>query len=389
MKTAKLLVIAFRNMRRQPRRTILTALTFTVAIFIYTVLVAVPASMDRIAEDAAKGLRLIVTAHNAYRLPARYCDTIKKLANVVGCAPEILWGGIYRDPRDLIVTYGVTADIFTVTGSSDYQAPPEVLKRFASDRRGASIGSVLMREHGWKLGEPITLRSPTDQRLTLTFIPMVELPTIYLSRVFLFNRLLLDDAVKNAYGVDIRDRAAFLAVRVDRAENMGMVASQIDEAFHNSEAETETITESDTLANYVTAIGNVRTIIYSLCIVVLLTVLLIAANSMTMMVRDRTGEVAVMRALGFTPGHVAAMLLGEAVLIGVIGATVGALLALWAFGGGVTLGALTGALGYMKVQASTAIGAVAVAFIVSIASAIVPVISAARIPPAIAIRIVT
>jgi len=53
----KLLHLALRNMRRQLRRTILTALTFAVAVFLYTVLVAVPVSMDRIAADAAKGLR--------------------------------------------------------------------------------------------------------------------------------------------------------------------------------------------------------------------------------------------------------------------------------------------------------------------------------------------
>src|SRR5258707_11234360 len=79
----KLLIVALRNMRRQLRRTILTALTFAVAVFLYTVLVAVPVSMDRIAEDAAKGLRLIVIAHNSYRLPAKYCNDIKKMPHVL------------------------------------------------------------------------------------------------------------------------------------------------------------------------------------------------------------------------------------------------------------------------------------------------------------------
>ena len=89
---AKLLTIAFRNMRRQLRRTILTGLTFAIAVFIYTVLVAVPWSMDRIADNASKGLRLVVTERNNGRLPARYCGPIRKLPHVLGCAPEILWG---------------------------------------------------------------------------------------------------------------------------------------------------------------------------------------------------------------------------------------------------------------------------------------------------------
>ncbi|HEY6395588.1 MAG TPA: FtsX-like permease family protein, partial [Candidatus Binataceae bacterium] len=119
---------------------------------------------------------------------------------------------------------------------------------------------------------------------------------------------------------------------------------------------------------------------------VLLTVLLIAANSMAMMVRDRIGEVAVMRALGFEQGRVAALLFGEAALIGGIGSVVGALAALWYFSEGVTLGPLTGPLGHMEVRPETAIGAVGVALVVSLASAIGPVASAVRVPPAMAFR---
>jgi len=192
--------------------------------------------------------------------------------------------------------------------------------------------------------------------------------------------------VKNAFGVDVQDRASFLAVKVDRAENMDQAIAEIDENFHNSEAETETTEESDSLASVVTGIGDVKTIMYSLCVVVLLTVLLIAANSMAMMVRDRVTEVAVMRALGFRRAHVVGLLLAEAALIGLSGGIVGAGAALWCFHGGITLGALTGGLGYMAVAPDTAAWAVLVALAVSIVSAMLPVIQAANIPPAIAFR---
>jgi putative ABC transport system permease protein len=382
----RLLIIAFRNMRRQPRRTILTALTFAVAVFMYTVLVAVPWSMDRIADGASKGLRLVVTERNNNRLPARYCDQIKKMPHVLGCAPEIIWGAVYRDPKDPIITYGITQDIATVSDSSDYQLPPDKAQLMQKDRRCALVGAQLMREKGWKLGEPVTLRNPEDPRLALTFIPIVEYPTEYLSRVFFFDRRMLDDAVKNLYGADIQDRASFIMVRVDRAENMGLVANEIDENFHNSDSETETTTETDAVANVVTAIGSIRTIIYSLCTVVVLTVLLIAANSMAMMVRDRIGEVAVMRALGFTQTHVALLLFTEAVLIGLAGACIGAALALWYFRGGVTLGEITGMMGYIEVRRETAVAAIASAVLVSFASAIAPVLRATRVVPAMAFR---
>ena len=382
----KLLTIAFRNMRRQLRRTVLTALTFAVAVFIYTVLVAVPWSMDRIADNASKGLRLVVTERNNNSLPARYCGPIRKLPHVLGCAPEILWQAIYRDPKSPIVTYGVTSDITNVTASSDYQVSADLAKKLLTDRRYAMVGYALMNEYDWKLGQPVTLSNPGDSRLTLTFIPLVEFPNEYMSHAFLFDRRMFDDAVNKAYGANIQDRASFLLVRVDRTENMGLVATEIDENFHNSDAETETTTESNSVANVVSAIGNIRTIIYSLCIVVLLTVLLIAGNSMAMMVRDRIGEVAVMRALGFTRSHVAILLFAEAGMIGVGGAVIGAVAAFYYFGHGVRLGEITGMLGYVQVRPETAIAAIVVALIVSIASAIIPVMQAMRVVPAMAFR---
>ena len=175
---AKLFIVAIRNMRRQLRRTILTALSFAVAVFLFTVLVAVPVSMDRIAADAAKGLRLIVIPHNSYKLPAKYCNDIRKMPHVMGCAPELQWGAIYRDPRNQIMAIGVTQDIYSVSGPSDYQLPPEIRKQMFTDRRNASVGSVLMREQGLKLGQPFTIRSPENAKLTLTLIPKAEMPTL-------------------------------------------------------------------------------------------------------------------------------------------------------------------------------------------------------------------
>ncbi len=393
---AKLLTIAIRNMRRHLRRTIFTALTFAVAVFIYTVLVAVPLTMDRITDHASKGLRLIVTERNGTRaastdwsttLPFKDCDQVMKMPHVLGCAPEISWGGYYRDPRDLIMTSAITADLGTVDTIADYRVPRDLVKEFMSDRRYALVGAGLMHEHHWKLREPFTLRDAEAPSRAITFIPIVELPTEYLSRAFWFNSKLLD--VEHFYGSYYADRAAFIVVRVDRPENMGPVAVEIDENFHNSEAETQTNTESDSVANVITGIGDVRTIIYSLCLVVLATVLLIAANSMAMMVRDRTGEVAVMRAMGFRRTHIAMLLLSEAAFIGLIGAWIGAAVTLWVFGGGMSLGKITGGLGYIEVRPSIATAAVAVALVVSLLSAIVPVLGAIRSAPAAAFRKVT
>lgn len=382
----ELFLLALRNMRRQLRRTILTALTFAVAVFLYTVLVAVPVSMDRIADEAAKGLRLITIAHNSYRLPAKDCNEIRKMPHVFACAPEIQFTTVYRDPRKFITTFGVTQDIYTVTGDADFHPSPAQIKEMNSDRRFCAVGSVLMKEQGWKLGAPITLRDPGNEKLKLTLIPKMELPTLLTARTLLFDRRMFDDAVKDAFGADTTDRASFLAVKVDDPKNMDQVTSEIDENFHNSDAETETTPESDAVVSVVTGIGDIKTIMYSLCLVVLITVLLIAANSMAMMVRDRVAEVAVMRALGFDRIHVAMLLLIEAGFIGIIGGAIGAGVALWLFHAGISLGTLSGSIGYMAVAPDTAAAAVLIALGVSLIAATLPVIRAANLPPATAFR---
>jgi ABC-type antimicrobial peptide transport system permease subunit len=149
---------------------------------------------------------------------------------------------------------------------------------------------------------------------------------------FVFPRELLDQAVEKAYATDISDRATFIAVRVDKVQDIPRVIDEIDGRFHNSEYETSTITESDALANSVSAIADLRTIILSLCAVVVIAVPLAAANSMAINVHERISEVAVIRALGFERQHVATMLFGEAVLMGVIGGGAGAGVALALFG---------------------------------------------------------
>ena len=80
-----LLKLMARNVRRNLRRTILTTITVALATFIFTVLVSVPASMDRIIADASVTLRLIVNNKTApwYDLPARYCNEIRQMPEFV------------------------------------------------------------------------------------------------------------------------------------------------------------------------------------------------------------------------------------------------------------------------------------------------------------------
>ncbi len=376
-------LLALRNLSRRRLRTALGMFTCLIAVFLMTILVSVPISINRITSTAESKLRVIVTAPNAYMLPIRYRDIIRKLPGVAAASAELQWDAIYRDPRQPIIGFGVDPEIVNVYREGHLS--PEEINQLVRDRRSVMVGSLLMKNNGWKLGEPITLKT-SDGKISLTFIPVAILDAKRDQNAFVFRRELLDEAAKQAYSIDISDRASFIAVRVNSIADVPKVIEEIDGRFHNSEYETSTITESDALASGLSALADLRTIIFSLCAVVVITMLLIAANAMAMNVRERISEVAVIRALGFGRGQVASILFGEAVLTALIGGGTGAMLALGLFGKGVTLGAVLGGQGYLQVSPDAALAGLLSIVAVGLLSAIFPVIQALAISPALAFR---
>ena len=372
-----------RNLRRNLRRSVLTALTVALTTFIFAVLVSVPDSINRIVTDASATLRLIVVNRNLPLLgmPARYCDRVRAMPGCAACVATTLWPATFRGASDqiLAVAEGLEiADVFP-----DYDLSGDARRALYRERRGAFAGRVLMRKYGRKPGDEITLRGTDRDQLQLTFVLLGELPSKRYPNVFAFRRDYLEE-VRRANGYPGADLATDLVVRVDRTEHLSALAHQIDDTFRNSDYETRTLTESDALTAGLSALGDLRGIVLSLCAVVILTVLLIAANSAAMMVRERMNEVAIMRAIGFGRAMIAAMLFGECGAIGLSGGIFGAGAALWIFGSGVELGSLGGA-GALWVLPTGAGMALLVAIAITLLSGIVPIWSVLRIPPVIGI----
>ncbi|HEY2663230.1 MAG TPA: ABC transporter permease [Candidatus Binataceae bacterium] len=377
-----------RNIRRNLRRTILTTITIALATFIFTILISVPASMDRIIQNASGTLRLVVNNRTApwYDLPARYCNEIREMPGCVACASITGWPATYRNPRDVVMAFAVSPELGQVF--PDYGLSRSDLLAMAKERRTAQVGTVLMKKEGWKIGDQIILHGADAYRkMDLQFVIMGTIPSKRYPNAFIFRRDYFNESLK-AHGYGEADIAWNLFVRADSAEHVGALSKEIDDNFKNSDYETRTMTESDALAGGLSEIGNIRGIVYSLCAVVILTVMLVAANSMAMTVRERTSEVAVMRAIGFGPGQVANLLFGECALLGLIGGAPGAGLALWMFSDGVTLGAALGGNAALWVMPPAATAGFITAVIVSLLSGLIPIIATLRIPPALGFRFV-
>jgi putative ABC transport system permease protein len=378
--------LVFRYVIRQPRRAILTMLTFAVATFIFTVLAAIPGSIDMILKRTAETLR--VYSYNAdgryLGLPARDCREIEKIPGVVACTPMVVLRASYQNASETVQAFALDADKVALM-YPDYNLSPEVLDKFSNDRTAAVAGRLLMRKHGWKVGDVVMLRGDSS-RLDIKFTMVGEIPADNYPNFFMFRRDYLVEAEKKIGIPEEKHPAGFLVSRVDSANHVSSAIHQIDQTFHNSDFETASMTESEAVSGLMSTVGDIRGIVSAVSAVIALTIFLIAANSMSMMVRERLRDVAVLRALGFNQPYIARLLLGECALIGTAGGALGCALALWQFGSGTTLRSVLESAGYLTVTYGAALEALLAATVISVLSAAIPVLGAMRVTPADAFR---
>jgi putative ABC transport system permease protein len=290
----------------------------------------------------------------------------------------------YQSEGETIQAYAVDASR-AATMYPDYGIAPKVLEQFATDRTAAIAGKLLIRNHGWKIGDTITLRGDSN-RLKIRFVLLGETPSNNYPNFFMFRRDYLVESEK-AIGVpEIKHPAGLLVTRVRSRDDLAAVIHEVDSAFHNSDFETVTISESDAISGLLSTVADVRTIVYSIFLIILLTILLIAANSMSMMVRDRLQDVAIMRALGFGPRYVTSILLAECLGLGAAGGAAGSLAAYLLFAGGTTIGAIIGNAGALTITLSEAGFALLVSIAVSVLAGIWPILGTIRVTPMDALR---
>ncbi len=155
---------------------------------------------------------------------------------------------------------------------------------------------------GWKVGDHITLRGTDAGHMQMDFIIIGTIENTALPEYLPVPARLPDGIAQGQRTCPTQTSRGTSSCAPTAPPTLQPLAKNIDEHFTNSDYETRTMTESDALASGLSALGNIRGIVFALCAVVVLTVLLIAANSTAMMVRERISEVAVMRSLGFSRG---------------------------------------------------------------------------------------
>jgi putative ABC transport system permease protein len=375
----KYLPLVVRNVMRNKIRSLFTGLSIAVSLFLVVTLYSLLTHQDEITESTKVYNRVAVLheAGLAGQLPIAYLDRVRRIPGVEVAAPMSWFGGNYREETVQFAQFGTDPQtIFNVY--PELQIAPEQLKSWQDNRTGCIVGAVIARNKGWTLGSKIPLQGniyPVDLELTVDGI--YDGPSTADREWLLFHFAYMDEALK-ARNYPTAGNAGIIMLRTTTAEQIPGVMQAIESAFASSDAPVKPMTEKQFAQSFTEMAGNVKGFIRYTSIAVVVALLCVAANTMALSLRERTREIALLKAIGFSQNTVLGMFLSESVVIGLLGGVVGALGGKLLFSL-VDLSKVAPGLGLFYIPWSTALFGLALAAGVGLVSGMIPAWRAANL----------
>jgi putative ABC transport system permease protein len=323
----KFFSLVWSNLKRRKLRTWLTMLVVLFAFLLFGLLSAVKLALAG-GVNMADANRLIVRHRVSFiqLLPYSYQKRITSVPGVTLVSLQLWFGGVYQDPKNQFGTFPVEPEAFLAM-NPELTLPEEQKQAWLKTRTGAIVGRTLANRFGWKVGDRIPLTSPIWPNKS--------------GGAWQFDIVGIYDATKKAadtgsllFRFDYFDEArqygegqlGWFQVRVDDPKRAAEIAQAIDAEFANSPAETKAETEAAMFQGFAQQIGDIGMIVSLIAAAVFFTILLVAGNTMAQSVRERTQELGVLKALGFSNELVLGVVLGESLVIAMLGGLTGLLL---------------------------------------------------------------
>ncbi len=319
-----ILKILFKNAFRHKLRTGLTIMSIMIALLAFGLLRTVINAWYA-GVEASSAYRLVT--RNAvsiiFSLPLSYKDRIRQVDGV----SEVCWGnwfgGIYIDEKNFFANFAVDArtyfDLYREYVISDDQKAA-----FLRDRKGFVAGEKLARRFGWKIGDTVVLKGtifPGNWEFVMRGIYRGRDPNAD-ETMFVFHWDYLNESLKKISSARA-DQVGFYMVGIKDPARAVSIADSIDGLFRNSFAETITETEKAFTLGFVAMSDTIITAIELVSFVVIIIILAVVANTVAMSVRERTNEYAVFKTLGFGGWRIAGLILGESIVITMMGCAAG------------------------------------------------------------------
>ena len=322
MKYARLLLA---NLARKKVRTFLTVGSFFVAFFLFGVLAILNFTFGMGTEIAsAQRLAVINRVSLIQPLPVAYKDQIAAIPGITLVTHANWFGGVYQNTDNFFPQFAVEPESWFAM-YPEFRVPPEQWKAFLEDRQGAVAGEATAKRFGWKVGDRIPIAGtifPGTWEFNLRAIYTGTRPSDDLSQ-FWFQYKALEERV-NPYWKGL---VGWYVVRVGDPAKAVDLAKTIDARFANSSWETRTQTESAFAASFANQMGNIKLLLLLIGAVVFATLLLVTGSTMAIAVRERTAELGILKAIGYSDGAVLGLVLAESLVHAVIGGGFGLLLA--------------------------------------------------------------
>jgi putative ABC transport system permease protein len=319
-----ILKLLLRNAFRHKLRTALTILGVTIAILSFGLLRTFINAWYSGAE-ASSASRLVTRNATSiiFTLPLAYKDKIRQIDGVKQISWGDWFGGIYIEEKNFFANYAVEAKSY-IELYSEYVLPQDQKEAFFRDRRGCFAGRKLVDRFHWKIGDIITLKGtifPGNWEFVLRGIYYGKNENAD-ETVFFFHWDYLNEVLKRR-GSIFADQVGFYMIGVKDPNRAADVAQAIDKTFRNSLAETLTETEKAFVLSFISMSNAIIVAIQLVSFVVIIIIIAVAANTMAMTARERIGEYAIFKTLGYRGWRIAGMIFGESLLITMIGCLLG------------------------------------------------------------------
>jgi putative ABC transport system permease protein len=398
----KFLPFVVKHLRRNWIRTTSTVLAMAVCIFMFCTMRSVLAQIDSMLESASASR--LVTRHAVslvFSLPLSYANRIQAVPGVKRVATTSWFGGTLpakkegkaeegaeasTDWSNFFPNFAVDADPYFAM-YPEFQIPPDQYQAFKEDMRGAVIGRKLANKFGWKIGDRFFLESfippyrkkdgPFEFTVRAIYdVDKAKHPGSDNGLMYFQYKYLYEATGRN---VD----AGSYTIEINDPDQAGTVSKAIDAQFENTDAQTLTETEQAFAASFIAMAGNLAFLLNSIALAVSFTILLVTANTMSMAVRERRTEIAVLKTLGFSSGRVMGLIVAEAVFLGALGGALGiggSRALMWLLTTLPVIKDMLAGMGLSELNLQPAVAAVgfAVALFLGLAAGIIPAYNAYR-----------
>jgi putative ABC transport system permease protein len=383
----KYLPYILKHLRKNWIRTTSTVLAMALCIFLI-------ASLQTLLQafygglDTASTERLVTRNRVSlvFNLPVAYEARIAAVPGVKRVARANWFGGGVPTPsgqpdmRNFFPNFAVDPEPY-LDMYPEFGLTPEERQAFLQDMRGAIVGPELARKFGWTVGSTFQLEStippyrvgrPFEFIVTAIYSVDEKRYPNHSRELMLFHWRYLYESTGQ------RAQVGTFNVQLENPDQAAAVARAIDETFENSDAETKTETEAEFTAGFLALVGDLALILNSIGLAVAFTILAVSANTMSMSIRERRKEIAVLKTLGFSSALVLTLVLGESLMIGLVGGAIGVGMAslLLANAGGLPgFGAFLGSLALGPTMAVVMLG---VGALIGLLAGLHPAVSAYR-----------